>query len=64
MDRMSAILGSCINKAQGAFIPRRHISDNVLIAYEVFHSFKMNKKGKKGNFALKFDMSKTYDHVE
>ncbi|KAA3468552.1 reverse transcriptase [Gossypium australe] len=30
---MSAILGYCINEAQGAFIPRRLISDNVLIAY-------------------------------
>ncbi|KAA3477768.1 reverse transcriptase [Gossypium australe] len=62
--RMSALLSDCINKAQGAFIPGRLISDNVLIAYEVLHSLKMKKKGKKGNFALKLDMSKTYDRVE
>lgn len=58
---MSAILGNCINEAQGAFIPGRLISNNVLIAYEVLHSLKMNKRGKKGNFALKLDMSKAYD---
>lgn len=61
---MSAILGDCINEAQRAFILRRHILDNVLIAYEVLHSMKMKKNGKKGNFALKLDMSKAYDHVE
>ncbi|KAA3467222.1 reverse transcriptase [Gossypium australe] len=61
---MSAILGSCINKAQGVFILGRHIYDNVLIAYEVLHSLKMKKNGKKGNFALKLDMSKVYDRVE
>ncbi|KAA3488137.1 reverse transcriptase [Gossypium australe] len=56
VNRISVILGDCINEAQGAFIPERLISDNVLIAYEVFHSLKMKKCGKKGNFALKLDM--------
>lgn len=56
VNRMSTILGHCINEAQGAFIPGRLISDNVLIAYEVLHSLKMKKRGKKGNFALKLDI--------
>ncbi|KAA3486702.1 reverse transcriptase [Gossypium australe] len=64
VNRMSDILGDCINEAQGAFIPGRLISDNVLIAYEVLHSLKMKKSGRRGNFALKLDMSKTYDRVE
>lgn len=63
VDRMSDTLRSCINEAQGAFIPGRLISD-VLIAYEILHSLKMKRRGKKGNFALKLDMSKAYDHVE
>lgn len=64
VNRMSDTLGVCINEAQGAFIPGRLISDNVLIAYELLHSLKMKIKGKKGNFALKLDMSKAYDRVE
>ncbi|KAA3461511.1 reverse transcriptase [Gossypium australe] len=62
--RMSIMLGDCINEAQGAFIPGRLISDNVLIAYEVLHSLKMKKNKKHENFALKLDMSKAYDRVE
>ncbi|KAA3471346.1 reverse transcriptase [Gossypium australe] len=53
VNRMSDILGDCINEAQGAFIPGRLISDNVLIAYEVLHSLKMKK-----------NTSKAYDRVE
>ncbi|KAA3477129.1 reverse transcriptase [Gossypium australe] len=64
VNRMSDILGECINEAQGAFIPGRLISDNVLIVYEVLHSLKMKKSGKKGHFALKLDISKAYDRVE
>ncbi|KAA3472179.1 reverse transcriptase [Gossypium australe] len=64
VNRMSDMLGDCINEPQGAFIPGRLISDNILIAYEILHSLKMKKRGKKGNFALKLDMSKAYDRVE
>ncbi|KAA3468713.1 reverse transcriptase [Gossypium australe] len=64
VNRMSDILGDCINEAQGAFIPGKLISDNVLIACEVLHSLKMKKNGRRGNFALKLDMSKAYDRVE
>lgn len=45
--RMSSILSYCINEAQRAFIPGRLISNNMLIAYEVLHSLKMKKNGKK-----------------
>ncbi|KAA3481196.1 reverse transcriptase [Gossypium australe] len=54
----------CLSVLNGDSKIGRHFSDNVIIAYEVFRSLKMNKKGKKGNFALKLDISKAYDRVE
>ncbi|XP_040994374.1 uncharacterized protein LOC121240922 [Juglans microcarpa x Juglans regia] len=35
-----------------------------MIAYEVLHTMKVGKKGKKGNMAIKLDMSKVYDRIE
>ncbi|KAA3485158.1 reverse transcriptase [Gossypium australe] len=64
VNRMSHVIGYCIDEAQGAFIEGRQISDNTLIAYEILHSLKSRKKCKQGNFALKLDMSKAYDRVE
>ncbi|KAA3459595.1 reverse transcriptase [Gossypium australe] len=64
VNRMSHILGQCIDVAQGAFIPGRQISDNTLIAYEILHSLKSKKHCKQGHFALKLDMSKAYDRAE
>lgn len=64
VEGMSELLEGCIDEAQGAFLSGRHISDNVLIAYEVLHTLKMKKRSIKGDFALKLEMSKAYDRVE
>lgn len=62
-NRFRKVLDPCIEETQGAFVPERKITDNVLVAYELLHSFKKKKQGK-GNFALKLDMSNAYDRVE
>ncbi|GKB12596.1 reverse transcriptase [Tanacetum coccineum] len=47
-----------------AFVSDRVITDNAIVAFEVFHWLKKKKDGRKGALTLKIDMSKAYDRVE
>ncbi|KAH1064819.1 hypothetical protein J1N35_029806 [Gossypium stocksii] len=64
VNRFRSILHYCIGNSQGAFVPDRQITDNILVAYEIFHSFKKRRGGLNKSFALKLDMSKAYDRIE
>lgn len=63
-NRFRGIIDKCIDSAQSAFLPGRLISDNVLLAYELLHTLKQKRTGKKGFMAVKIDMSKAYDRIE
>lgn len=63
-NKLRKVLDIYINETQGAFIPQRQISDNVLIAYELLHAFKKRHSATTISFALKLDTSKAYDRVE
>ncbi|KAK3223770.1 hypothetical protein Dsin_010795 [Dipteronia sinensis] len=63
-NRLRGFLPKIISPNQSAFVSRRLIFDNVLIAFELLHSIGKRKKGKKSFIALKIDMSKAYDRVE
>lgn len=63
-NRLKRVLHELISVNQSAFIPHRLITDNTLIAFEIFHYLKKKKKGKTGYFALKLDMAKSYDRME
>ena len=62
-NRLKPLLPVLVSETQSAFTPGRLITDNILIAYEVFHSM-INHKTRKGAMAIKVDMSKAYDLVE
>ncbi|XP_057811890.1 uncharacterized protein LOC131026138 [Salvia miltiorrhiza] len=52
------------SESQSAFVPGRHITDNALLAFEIFHMMKLNKAIDHGVFAFKLHMAKAYDRVE
>ncbi|XP_074292350.1 uncharacterized protein LOC141619219 [Silene latifolia] len=62
-NRLKSFLGDIVSVNQSAFTPGRIISDNVLVAFEIFHYMK-NSKSTEGHMAIKLDMAKAYDRVE
>lgn len=64
VNRLKVVLLEIISPSQSAFVPRRLITYNVLLAYELTHYLNQRKKGKNGVAAIKLDMSKAYDRVE
>ncbi|XP_074289594.1 uncharacterized protein LOC141614747 [Silene latifolia] len=62
-NRLKRFLGEIVSENQSAFTPGRLISDNILVAFELFHHMKNTRQGE-GHMALKLDMSKAYDRVE
>ena len=63
-NRMRVVLKDIVCENQSAFVSKRLITDNVLVAHELMNHIHRKRKGKDGEMALKLDMSKTYDRVE
>ncbi|CAA7012943.1 unnamed protein product [Microthlaspi erraticum] len=62
--RLQPLLELIISETQSAFVPKRAISDNVLITHEVLHYLKVSKAKVSCSMAVKTDMSKAYDRLE
>jgi len=63
-QRLKICLPSLISETQSAFVAGRLISDNILIAQEMFHGLRANKACQGKFMAIKTDMSKAYDRLE
>ncbi|XP_074293448.1 uncharacterized protein LOC141620491 [Silene latifolia] len=63
INHLKPILPILINLVESSFVPRRQISDNIIIVQEAFHSMR-SRKGKTGIMALKLDLEKAYDKLE
>ena len=62
-NKLKVIMPSIISDSQSAFVPGRLTSENVLVAFEMLHSLKNRRKGRKKFMVVKLDMSKAYDRV-
>ena len=51
------------HKDENAFVQGRNVTDNILLANEIFDILRKKKGRKKGFGALKIDMCKAYDGV-
>ena len=60
-SRLKCVMPGLIDKAQSAFVPGRQISDNILLAQELFRGY-----GRETGFpkcALKLDLNKAFDSI-
>jgi hypothetical protein len=62
-NRLKSTVHKIISPLQSTFVPKRSIQDNIIIAHELLHSFKL-KRGKCGFMFLKMDMEKAFDKME
>jgi hypothetical protein len=64
VNRLRPLLQEIIAPNQSAFIPRRLISDNALIAFECIHLLQKSTDGKGKFCGYKPDLAKAYDRVD
>ena len=64
VKRLKVYLPNIISPNQSAFIGKRQIVDNFVLAHEFIHLLENKIRGKQKYMALKLDMAKAYDRVE
>ncbi|XP_048611782.1 uncharacterized protein LOC125586041 [Brassica napus] len=63
-QRLKRVLPGLVSETQSAFVAGRQISDNIMIAQEMFHALRTKPGGRSKRMAIKTDMSKAYDRME
>lgn len=62
VNRLKPILPSLISPTQCSFVPKRQITDNVIIVQEMLHTMR-KKQGVTGSMSIKIDFEKAYDRL-
>lgn len=57
--RLRPIMGFLVHPCQCSFIPNHNNGDNIIIAQEVIHTMRSQRKGR-GWLAVKFNLGKAY----
>lgn len=60
-NRLKRVLPVPISHNQSTLVPRRLITNDVLVAYETLHNLNTKTKGQLGYMALELDMRKACD---
>lgn len=63
VNRMKHLLPNLIGDYQNAFVPGRHMEDNILISHEIMHIINKQLPGLQNLAALILDMNKAYVRV-
>ena len=63
-NQLKQILPNVISESQSAFVPNRLITDNTTVTFEILHRMQNKRTGKKGQMAIKLDISKAYNRVK
>jgi len=61
--KLQSYMPTCINSSQYAFVKGRRITENIIIAHEIVHTFNQ-KKWNDCAFMLKLDLAKAFDRLE
>ncbi|GKC06012.1 RNA-directed DNA polymerase, eukaryota, reverse transcriptase zinc-binding domain protein [Tanacetum coccineum] len=61
INMMKGVLDKLVGLSQSAFVPQRHIHDNILLSQELLKGY--DKKDAPKRVALKVDIQKAYDTV-
>ncbi|GJY83708.1 RNA-directed DNA polymerase, eukaryota, reverse transcriptase zinc-binding domain protein [Tanacetum coccineum] len=60
-NKMKSVLGKLVDENQSAFIARRQITDNILLAHELLRGY--NRKSSRKKCTFKIDLQKAYDTI-
>ena len=63
-QRLKKVLPQRISETQSAFVAGRQITDNIMIALEMFHALRTKQGRRVKRMGIKTDMSKAYDMID